>query len=229
MHARDELLEAMMSREPSKERLVESLPLVTEGLTIRRWTRDDVGRFAEWPGYEFPYEAFDLSLRNMDSIERDRVYRDREARPDTMILAVDGDTGACLAYLALHGIDWANRQVHNFGFRVYPHRCGQGVGTKILEAVTCWLFRGGMSSVSVDVAASNARAVRCYEKVGFVRTDTLWRDAADLADKDLSSPRFAFLRPHVRMAKGLPQLRFWLIELTATESRVPSRVNTPPL
>jgi RimJ/RimL family protein N-acetyltransferase len=216
-----------MSQEPSKASLIESLPLVTEVLTIRRWTRDDVGRFAEWPRYEFPYEAFDFSFRDMDPIERDRAYRDREARPNAIILAVDGDAGASLAYLALHGIDWVTRQVHNFGCRVHPDWCGRGIGTKILEAVTCWLFRGGMSSVSVDVAASNARAVRCYEKVGFVRTGTLWRDAADLADKDLSAPRYAFLRPHVRIMKDSPQLRFWLMELTATGPRVPNPVNTP--
>lgn len=223
------MLEAMMTRKPSKERLVESLPLATEGLTIRRWTRDDVGRFAEWPGYEFPYEAFDFSFRNMDSIERDRVYRDREARPNAIILAADSDTSVSLAYIALHGIDWTTRRVHNFGCRVHPHQCGQGVGTAILQAVTCWLFQGGMSSVSVDVAASNACAVRCYEKVGFVRTGTVWRDAVDLADKDLSSPRYTFLRPHVRMVKGLPQLHFWLMQLTATEPRVPDQVNTPSL
>ena len=216
-----------MSREPSKERLVESLPLVTEGLTIRRWTRDDVGRFAEWPGYEFPYEAFDFGFRAMDSAERDRVYRDREARSDAIILAVDGDAGASLAYLALYGIDWAKGQVRNFGFRVHPHRCGRGVGTRVLQAVTRWLFQGGMSSICVDVAASNPRAVRCYEKVGFARTGTVWRDAADLAGKDLSTPRYTFLRPHVRMVKDSPQLRFWLMELTATGPRVPNPVNTP--
>jgi RimJ/RimL family protein N-acetyltransferase len=217
MLARDEILEVTMAREPSKERLVDSLPLVTGGLTIRCWTRDDVDRFAQWPGYEFPYEAFDFSFRNMDSVERDRVYREREARPDAIILAVDSDAGACKAYLALHGIDWADRQVRNFGFRVHPNQCGRGTGTAILQAVTGWLFQGGLSRVSVDVAASNERAVRCYEKVGFVITETVWRDAADLAEVDLSTPRYAFLRPHVRMGKDLPQLRFWLMESTATE------------
>jgi RimJ/RimL family protein N-acetyltransferase len=153
----------------------------------------------------------------MDPTDRDQLYRDREARPDAIILAVDGEAGACLAYLALHGIDWAKGRVRNFGFRVHPLRCGRGLGTRILRAVTRWLFQGGMSSVSVDVAASNARAVRCYEKAGFTTTETLWRDAADLADKDLSGPRYAFLRPHIREAKGLPQLRFWLMQLTAAE------------
>jgi RimJ/RimL family protein N-acetyltransferase len=221
MHAGDEILEVRMTREPSKEGLVDSLPLVAEGLTIRHWARDDVDRLAQWPGYEFPYQAFNFSFRNMDSLERDRVYREREARPDAIILAVDSDAGACIAYLALHGIDWAKGQVRNFGFRVHPHRCGRGVGTAILQAVTGWLFQSGLSRVSVDVAASNERAVRCYERAGFVIRETMWRDVADLAEEDLSTARYAFLRPHVRMAKDLPQLRFWLMEATATEPRVP--------
>jgi RimJ/RimL family protein N-acetyltransferase len=120
-------------------------------------------------------------------------------------------------------------QVRNFGCRVHPHRCGRGVGTRILRTVTCWLFQGGISSKQVDVAASNVRAVRCYERVGFARAGTLWRDAADLADKDLSTPRYAFLRPHVRMVEGLPQLRFWLMELTAAGPQVPNQVDTPSL
>lgn len=229
IRAGEETLEALLTREPSKEKLVESLPLVTGGLTIRRWMRDDVGRFAEWPGYQFPYEAFDFSFRDMDPMERDQVYCEREARSNAIVLAVDSDTCASLAYVALHGIDWVTRKVHNFGCRVHPHRCGRGIGTAILQAVTCWSFQGGMSSIAVDVAASNVRAVRCYEKVGFAKTGTVWRDAADLADKDLSTPWYAFLRPHVRMGKGVPQLRFWLMELIATEPPVPSQVNTPAL
>jgi RimJ/RimL family protein N-acetyltransferase len=215
MLAADQRWESMMSQELSKEGLAESLPLVSEDLTIRRWTRGDVDRFAQWPRYGFPYESFDLRFRDMASAERDQVYHDREARADAVILAVDGSAGRSLAYLALHGIDWPHRQVRSFGFRVHPHWCGRGVGTRILRAVISWLFRAGTSSVSVDVAASNPRAVRCYEKVGFVRADTLWRRAPDLANKDLSSPRYAFLRPHVRVVKGSPQLCFWLMELTA--------------
>jgi RimJ/RimL family protein N-acetyltransferase len=218
-----------MSHTPSKESLIASLPLVTQGVTIRHWTQDDVGRFAAWPGYEFPYEAFDVSFRNMDPTERDRAYRDREARPDAIILAADSDRCVSLAYLALHRIDWPARQVHNFGCRVRPDWCGRGIGTSILRAVTGWLFQAGMSSIAVDVAASNARAVRCYQKVGFATTATMWRDAADLADKDLSAPRYAFLRPHVRWVQGLPQLRFWRMALAAPAVHVPNQTKPAPL
>jgi RimJ/RimL family protein N-acetyltransferase len=216
----------MMHQVPSKEKLVASLPIVAAGLTIRCWARADVDRFAAWPGYRFPYDAFDLSFRDMDASERDCVYRDRVARPDAIILAGDTDAHLSLVYLALHGIDWATRQVHNFGFRVHPHRRGRGFGTVFLQSVTDWLFQNGMNRVSVDVAASNGPAVRCYEKVGFVRVGTVWRDAADLVGRDLSTPRYAFLRPHIRMMEDRVQLRFWLMNLEAAEPRSPSWVDT---
>jgi ribosomal protein S18 acetylase RimI-like enzyme len=97
---------------------------------------------------------------------------------------------------------------------VHPDRSDRGLGTALLAAVTGWLFAGGMASVGVDVAASNGRAVRCYEKAGFERTGTLWRPAPDLARVDLAE-RYAFLREHLREGEAGPELRFWLMELRA--------------
>jgi ribosomal protein S18 acetylase RimI-like enzyme len=62
--------------------------------------------------------------------------------------------------------------------------------------------------VSLDVAASNARAIRCYEKVGFETVGEIWRSAPDFAGVDLTSEQFAFVAPHVRYVGDAPQLRF---------------------
>jgi ribosomal protein S18 acetylase RimI-like enzyme len=65
----------------------------------------------------------------------------------------------------------------------------------------------------LDVAASNARAIRCYEKVGFVRTGEMWRDASNLNDVDMNEPRYDFIRPHIRKHGGEVKLCFWVMEL----------------
>lgn len=65
-----------------------------------------------------------------------------------------------------------------------------------------------MEAVHLDVAASNPRAIRCYEKVGFKPIAEVWRQAPDLAETGLATSRHAFLRPHVRWADGGPELRF---------------------
>jgi RimJ/RimL family protein N-acetyltransferase len=74
-----------------------------------------------------------------------------------------------------------------------------------------------MTRWRLDVAASNARAVRCYEKVGFVRTGELWRDASHLVAADLGAARYDFLRPHLRGKGSQLELRFWVMELVRHE------------
>jgi RimJ/RimL family protein N-acetyltransferase len=78
--------------------------------------------------------------------------------------------------------------------------------------VTTWCFNSSLRVLRLDVAASNLRAIRCYEKVGFVKVGETWRQAPDLVDADLAAARYDFLRPHVRTDKPIPELRFWLME-----------------
>jgi ribosomal protein S18 acetylase RimI-like enzyme len=79
------------------------------------------------------------------------------------------------------------------------------------------LFSRDFKAIHVDVAASNSRAVRCYEKVGFCRVGELWRDAVDLTGMELDAPQYDFLRPHVRLDEVPPQLRFLLMECKRVE------------
>jgi RimJ/RimL family protein N-acetyltransferase len=149
----------------------------------------------------------------MDAAERDEVFRSRQSRADAMVLVVDHSEQPAIGYLALREIDWEAGIVGNVGMRVHPAWCGRGVGTSILRSVTQWSFQAGMVSWRLDVAASNARAVRCYEKVGFVQTGEFWRDASHLGDLDLDGPRHDFLRPHLRGSGNELELRFWVMEL----------------
>lgn len=51
-----------------------------------------------------------------------------------------------------------------------PQLLGRGLGTKLAEVLTARLFADpAVSKIQVDPAPTNARAIRCYEKAGFVR------------------------------------------------------------
>jgi RimJ/RimL family protein N-acetyltransferase len=117
-----------------------------------------------------------------------------------------------MALLALIDIDWQLRTVGNMGFRVEPSWCDRGIGTLLLHTVADWCFAQGIHSLRLDVAASNARAIHCYEKVGFAITGEFWRDAEDLRDVDTSQPAYAFVRPHLRRTGTTPQIRFWWMQ-----------------
>lgn len=49
----------------------------------------------------------------------------------------------------------------------WPEFLGNGIGTLVLRAFLTRLFSGGIKTVTIDPDESNARAIRCYEKVGF--------------------------------------------------------------
>ena len=203
----------------SKEKLLRTLPLHDGDLAIRACERGDLDAFAEWPPYPFPHESFGFSFAGMSAQERDTVFEARNGDPRRVSLAIDHDTQPCVASLVLFNIDWPRRTAGNMGYRVAPDRCDRGMGTRILHTTAAWLFGQGMDRLRLDVAASNARAVRCYEKAGFERTAEFWIDEPALQGVDLAQERYAFLRDHVRLEGAHTQIRFWWMELSATRFR----------
>jgi RimJ/RimL family protein N-acetyltransferase len=186
-------------------------------LTVREWTREDIDALAAWPNYAFPYQGFEFSFRAMSPSEKDELFQDRQGRPNAIVLVADHTEQPAIGYVALTRIDWMEHIVGNFGLRIHPAWCNKGRGTSVLRMVSRWLFIWGIEAVRVDVAASNMRAVRCYEKVGFLKEGEIWRDARDLKGVDVSTSRYDFLRPHVRLDDEIPKLRFLLMELKRNE------------
>jgi aminoglycoside 6'-N-acetyltransferase len=55
-----------------------------------------------------------------------------------------------------------------------PARHGQGLGTDTVRTVARWLLEDrGHHRVTIDPAADNAIAIRCYERVGFRRVGVM--------------------------------------------------------
>ena len=197
----------------SKNKMLKKLPLQQEDLTIREWTRKDVDILADWPKYPFPFEGFEFSFMEMSSSKRDEMFQARKKKPNRIVLVADNAKQPAIGYIAPMLINWATGTVGNFAFRIHPVLCSRGVGTSILQMVTRWSFECGIKLWRMDVAASNSRAIRCYEKLGFTRTGEMWRDASDLNDVDLTVPRYDFIRPHIRKIGKKIELRFWLMKL----------------
>ena len=173
----------------------------------------DLEELAEWPGYPFPYEPFNYSFNEMNSKEKDQHFHSREENPNRITLVVDHATQKAIGYLSLVQIDLVDRKVGNMGFRIHPSWCNKGIGTLVICKVSNWCFKLGLKTLRLDVAAANTRAIRCYEKAGFVKTEEFWRNDEGLKNIDVNQPQYDFLRPHVRLDRDVPQIRFWWMEL----------------
>lgn len=99
------------------------------------------------------------------------------------------------------------------GIRVHPDWCNKGVGTEALRALADWAFRQGITSLRLDVCAANPRAIRCYEKTGFVRTGEFWHEDPAQDRASVNRPGNEVLKSHVRFDGPIPQIRFYWMEL----------------
>jgi aminoglycoside 6'-N-acetyltransferase len=99
---------------------------------------------------------------------------------------------------------------------LHPDWLGQGLGSEAIVTLARWLFdERDHHRITIDPAASNARAIRCYQRVGFrpvgvmrryERTrDGTWRDALlmDLLREELN-PCNPGTEPQSRQAAANP-------------------------
>ncbi|MEV6103765.1 GNAT family protein [Streptomyces sp. NPDC051940] len=94
----------------------------------------------------------------------------RAGQPDRLDLAVeDRGTGDFLGELALLRVDPHNESAA-FRIALREDRCGKGIGSEAIGLVLGHAFgEVGLHRVWLEVFAFNHRAIRAYEKAGFVR------------------------------------------------------------
>ena len=160
----------------TKQNLLACLPIRDDDLTIRAWRGDDVDRRAAWPPYPPPCSDFTTNLSRMSEADRDSYFRTRDEDQSRITLIGDFPTDACVAHIGVCDADWHSGTMGNMGFRVHPDWCNKGVGSRVLELVVAHFAGVGITCFRLDVAESNSRAIRCYEKVGFVVTEDFDRD-----------------------------------------------------
>jgi hypothetical protein len=79
----------------------------------------------------------------------------------------------------------------------------------LLEAV----LASGFRSIRLDVAATNYRAVRCYEQCGMRIVEEFWQNGE--GPDDPNEAKWAPLMPHLRREGDQWFVRFYWMEITA--------------
>jgi RimJ/RimL family protein N-acetyltransferase len=129
--------------------------------------------------------------RAVDTVARERRYLTLleafplpETRAFVLSLMEKGDP-MFVALARGEVVGWCDIQRHPFpthshrgtlGMGVVPDYRGHGIGARLMDQTLKQAFAGGLVRIEFSVRADNLRAVRLYERVGFVREGML-RDA----------------------------------------------------
>ena len=143
-----------------------------KGLRLRAIEREDVPRFLRW--FNDPEVRWYLTMyRPLSQAEEERWVESLLSRRDDIVLAIEvreGDNWVHIGNIGLHKIDWKNR-VAKLGIVIGERDYwGRGYGTEAIRTMLRYAFLElGLNRVELEVYDFNERAIRCYEKAGFVR------------------------------------------------------------
>jgi ribosomal-protein-alanine N-acetyltransferase len=140
-------------------------------LRLDEMTEDDAEAICQWR-YPAPYDSY--RWPSWDSIVKEgREFGDKHIR-STQYLAVRNDQKLLIGYVQLFAMERTLR----IGMGLKPDCCDQGWGPILTKlAVEEARYRQPNAEIDLEVEQWNKRAIRAYEKAGFVVTDEYERRA----------------------------------------------------
>jgi RimJ/RimL family protein N-acetyltransferase len=190
---------------------------------VRRARGQDLRAIAAWPGYPWPYDVFDMVGSAAQRPDGTYWWEHIDEPDRCQYSVVSSENGEIIGVHSLARIDRAARRVGNMGVRIRSDVCDQGYGIETLGALLAATLDSFAQSIRLDVAAPNARAIRCYERCGMQIVDEFWRDHhGEPIDPD--APKWSFALPHIRRQQGKWVVRFYWMEIRRGPNRECGRV-----
>jgi RimJ/RimL family protein N-acetyltransferase len=182
-----------------------------ERVRVRPWQRRDTLAQEMWPRYTDPFS----SLWN---IPRAAFFGD-ELRggwsAQRYAWAIEDAQQRMIGRISLREID-ARQRSARLGISLSQHYVSQGLGSEALAAFLDYYFGPfGYSTMFLDVAAFNVRAVRCYERLGFEYIESEWRSAGrDPSLRLLDDPGYSDYLAYFRRGRYETMVEFYEMVLT---------------
>jgi len=175
--------------------------------------RCDVDAMADWRPLADPlYQPFDFPRRS--KVEHGRWFNWRSKEPDRRLYSVLDEKMQVIGSLTLREID--SKRSSRLGITVGADYVSQGYGTEALGLFLDHYFgKMGFARLVLDVAATNLRAVRCYQRLGFRHSDKHYRPASHPSYRILrQEPRYQHLRQYFVRKGTFYQVLFYDLAMT---------------
>jgi RimJ/RimL family protein N-acetyltransferase len=140
-------------------------------VNLRGLRRDDMEHVRRWWDNAEATQYMETGARPATEPMLEAFYKSATENPNVVVFVVeDADTGQPIGTSGLFEIFWPGRRAE---FRILigePSTFDKGYGTEATRMTVAYGFsRLNMEVIHLGVNASNARAVRAYEKAGFVK------------------------------------------------------------
>lgn len=146
--------------------------IIGERVRLRAVERDDLPRFVHW--LNDPEVTAGLTLVTPLSLAQEEKWFERvlAGPPENapMVIEINTPRGwESVGNLGLHSVNWRDREAELGIFIGEKAFWNQGYGEEVICLLLDYAFwQLNLHRVFLRVHADNPRAVRCYEKVGFV-------------------------------------------------------------
>ncbi|MGH2457681.1 MAG: GNAT family N-acetyltransferase [Chloroflexota bacterium] len=139
-----------------------------ERVTLRHMVRADVDEMAHWPRFSEP----DLQWANLElsfPTERDAYFERGRTNANRRRFAIRDQDDELIGTVGLRNLNFRASQ-GTLGIIIRADAVGKGYGTDAMRAVLRYAFEWlRLRRVLLDVAETNDRAYRVYDKLGFAR------------------------------------------------------------
>lgn len=147
--------------------MVEPGEIRGERVVLRHMARADVDQMATWPRFREP----DLSWANLDldyPADRDAYFDRGQTNATRRRYVILDETRRIIGTIGLRSLDFDAGE-GTLGIIIRADVVGNGYGTDAVRALVRYAFEVlSLRRVFLDVADSNRRARRVYDKLGFV-------------------------------------------------------------
>ena len=140
-------------------------------ITLRALVRDDLALYRSWLDDPRVTEYLEMGARPTRDADCEALWRLANEAEDAVVFAIaERKGGKAVGTCGLYLIQWVARRAQFNILIGEPSAWDKGYGTEAAQLILDYAFDVlNLNSVQLGVNADNARAVRSYEKIGFVR------------------------------------------------------------
>jgi RimJ/RimL family protein N-acetyltransferase len=192
------------------------MKLQGQRITIRTMRSEDLDAMLQWRPFADPlYRPFDFPRQSRS--EHMRWFEWRHRDPSRRLYTIVNENRQVIGSLTLREID--GRRSARLGITIGADYVSQGYGTEaMLIFLDHYFGEMGFAMMVLDVAATNIRAVRAYQAIGFRETGQHYRPASHPSYRILQKePRYRHLRQFFQRSGGIAKVLFYDMSLTREE------------